>query len=330
MEIKTFFAQKLNGDVIANPSVFLYLPETNDLVSGLEDKNGNPLNNPFSGNSFGEVVFAAPSGQYDMRIVGAGRDFRVRVHFLDVTDALDEAEATVSQYLVDTEAARDAALAAQAAAEAAQAIAEAEAQDAAISANSALQSANSANMSETTAVNSALSASTSASNAASSASSASTSASEALTYRNEAEGFSNDADADRQVAEAAAAAALVAQDAAEAAASAAALAPLYLSLIVTKNAGFTVLKTDSKNYYRYSSATPGTALIPPNSTDDFPVGYSIGFRQVDTGQLTITGDVGVTILYPNDVQPKTRVQHSSLALTKVDTDTWELTGDFAT
>lgn len=122
MEVKTFFAQRLNGDVIANPTVYLYQPDTVTLVAGLADKNGSPIPNPFLGTGLGEICFAAPSGQYDMRIVGAGRDFTTRVHFLDVSDAVNAAVTTIQiqgqVYVAEAEDARDAAIVARDEAEA--------------------------------------------------------------------------------------------------------------------------------------------------------------------------------------------------------------------
>ena len=83
MELKNFFAQTPSGHVIPNPTVYLYQPGTTTPAAGLQDKDGAPLSNPFTGTVDGFVQFAAPDGDYDLRVTGAGRDFTMRVRFID-------------------------------------------------------------------------------------------------------------------------------------------------------------------------------------------------------------------------------------------------------
>lgn len=83
MELKTFFAQDLLGNVIASPVVTVYLPGTTTLVTGLKDADGAALSNPFSGDGNGKVVLAAPDGDYDVTVEGAGRTTTMRVRFID-------------------------------------------------------------------------------------------------------------------------------------------------------------------------------------------------------------------------------------------------------
>lgn len=109
MELKNFFAQDLQGNVIPSPTVYLYLPGTTTLATGLEDKDGNALTNPFTGSANGQVVVSAPDGDYDMRVTGAGRDTTMRVRFIDVSDNVALAQAAAE------EAAQSAAEAAEAA-----------------------------------------------------------------------------------------------------------------------------------------------------------------------------------------------------------------------
>jgi hypothetical protein len=85
MELKNFFAQDLSGNVIASPTVYLYAPSTTTPATGLQDKNGAALTNPFTGSTSGFIQFAAPDGDYDLRVTGAGRDFTMRVRFLDAS-----------------------------------------------------------------------------------------------------------------------------------------------------------------------------------------------------------------------------------------------------
>jgi len=85
MELKNFFAQDLQGNVIVSPMVYLYQPGTTTLVAGIQDSNGSPLANPFTGSAGGQLQLAAPDGDYDLRVTGSGRDFTMRVRFIDST-----------------------------------------------------------------------------------------------------------------------------------------------------------------------------------------------------------------------------------------------------
>lgn len=87
MELKNFFAQDLQGNVIASPTAYLYQPGTTTLATGLQDAYGNPLTNPFTGNATGQLQLAAPDGDYDLRVTGPGRYFTMRVRFVDASPA---------------------------------------------------------------------------------------------------------------------------------------------------------------------------------------------------------------------------------------------------
>lgn len=89
MELKTYFAQDLNGNVIPGATVYLYLPGTTTLAAGLMDVSHNPLPNPFKADVNGKIALAAPDGEYDLRVVSAGRDQTHRIQFLDTTEAID-------------------------------------------------------------------------------------------------------------------------------------------------------------------------------------------------------------------------------------------------
>lgn len=84
MELKNFFAQDLLGNVIPSPMVYLYEAGTSTLANGLQDADGEPLTNPFQASAVGQIQIAAPDGDYDLRVVGAGRDSRMRVRYIDV------------------------------------------------------------------------------------------------------------------------------------------------------------------------------------------------------------------------------------------------------
>lgn len=92
MEIKTRWAQDRSGNVLPFASVSLFYEGTTDLVSGLEDSDGNPLSNPFQADVNGKAVFAAPDGQYDIEFSAGPRESRAAIQFLDVSGALQVVE----------------------------------------------------------------------------------------------------------------------------------------------------------------------------------------------------------------------------------------------
>jgi hypothetical protein len=74
-----------------------------------------------------------------------------------------------------------------------------------------------------------------------------------------------------------------------------------------------------------------TYTIPLNSSVAFPTGSEINLIQIGTGQVTIQGAGGVTLLSTGATAatPKTRTRYSVLTLIKAGTDTWYATGDIA-
>lgn len=81
MELKTFFAQDSSGNTIANPSVSLFLPGTTTLATGLQNAAGATLANPFTGTVQGQIVVAAPDGEYDIKVDGLSRSTTMRLRF---------------------------------------------------------------------------------------------------------------------------------------------------------------------------------------------------------------------------------------------------------
>lgn len=126
MELKTLFAQDLAGNVIATPSVTLFLPDGVTKATGLKRANGSALSNPFAGGADGRITFAAPDGDYIVKITGAGRTLSYDLRFIDaggVTAALegfaaDLANAATTAALTAEANARAAAIAAEATARA--------------------------------------------------------------------------------------------------------------------------------------------------------------------------------------------------------------------
>lgn len=86
MELKTLFAQDAQGNVIPRAVATLYRAGTNTLATGLKDKAGANLSNPFTGGERGEIAFAAPDGDYDLKLSTVGRDYTMRLRFVDAVD----------------------------------------------------------------------------------------------------------------------------------------------------------------------------------------------------------------------------------------------------
>ncbi|MBM7423819.1 sialate O-acetylesterase [Spongiibacter marinus] len=96
MEVKNYFAFTAENKPIRFCTAYLYEAGTSNLVTGLTDKNGNPIDNPFQADKDGLVQFAGPNGVYDLRFKSSLRDYRIRVSIVD-TPALLAAAATAAE-----------------------------------------------------------------------------------------------------------------------------------------------------------------------------------------------------------------------------------------
>lgn len=93
MELKSFFVQDNQGNVVPGATAHLYVPGTTTHATGLQTPAGAPLANPFTATALGQLQFAAPDGEYDLRIIGAARDFTMRVRFIDAGDIIAAGQA---------------------------------------------------------------------------------------------------------------------------------------------------------------------------------------------------------------------------------------------
>ena len=89
MEIKNYFAQDAQGNIMPSANCYLYLPDTTTLATGLIDGNGVPISNPFLASSVGQVEFGAPNGVYDLRVALGARDWTIKVQCADIVQAMD-------------------------------------------------------------------------------------------------------------------------------------------------------------------------------------------------------------------------------------------------
>jgi hypothetical protein len=94
---------------------------------------------------------------------------------------------------------------------------------------------------------------------------------------------------------------------------------------------YTFVLTDRDDLVTASNASAQTYTIPLNSSVAFPTGSLVNLIQIGTGQVTVQGAGGVTVLSTGGTAatPKTRVRYSVMTLIKAGTDTWYATGDVA-
>lgn len=88
MELKSYFAQDSQGNVLPGATCQVYLAGTTTLATGLRDANSEPKSNPFTAASNGLVQFAAPNGVYDLAVSSGGANYTLRVQCNDVNDSI--------------------------------------------------------------------------------------------------------------------------------------------------------------------------------------------------------------------------------------------------
>lgn len=89
MEIKNYFAQDAQGNIMPSANCYLYLPGTTTLATGLVDGSGTPISNPFLASGMGQITFGAPNGVYDLRVTLGARDWTIKVQCADIAQAMD-------------------------------------------------------------------------------------------------------------------------------------------------------------------------------------------------------------------------------------------------
>ena len=88
---------------------------------------------------------------------------------------------------------------------------------------------------------------------------------------------------------------------------------------------YTLALADATNMVEMTGSSANTVTIPTNASVAFAVGTAIDIFQRGTGQTTIAGASGVTVLYTPGL--KLRAQYSSATAVKRDTNTWIVSGD---
>lgn len=94
-------------------------------------------------------------------------------------------------------------------------------------------------------------------------------------------------------------------------------------------ASYTAVIGDAGKVVEFTNAGGATFTIPTNASVAFSTGTWIDIIQYGAGQITVAGDVGVTVRSA-DSKVKTRAQYSGATLVKRGTDEWILFGDIST
>jgi hypothetical protein len=92
---------------------------------------------------------------------------------------------------------------------------------------------------------------------------------------------------------------------------------------------YTTVLADNGKLVTQSNASPITTTIAAFSSVAYPVGSQINFTQLGAGQVTIQGDVGVTIVSTGATAsaPKLRAQYSTATAICLASDSWLVVGD---
>lgn len=92
---------------------------------------------------------------------------------------------------------------------------------------------------------------------------------------------------------------------------------------------YTLQLTDQQKLLLFSSATAVAVTIPLNSVVALPIGTQITLVQNNTGQMTISGAVGVTVTSTGSTanQPKTRAIYSAITVIQTSINNWLAVGD---
>ena len=94
---------------------------------------------------------------------------------------------------------------------------------------------------------------------------------------------------------------------------------------------YTTVLADNGKIITQTNSSPITTTIPPNSSVLYPVGAQITFVQYGSGQLTIQGGAGVTVVStsPTASTPKTTAQYSTATAIQVTANNWLVVGDIS-
>lgn len=96
MELKNFYTQDTQGNILPGAQVYVYQRGTSNLVS-VFDSTGNPKTNPFPSDDDALATFAVANGVYDVRVVSGERDTKLPMQFFDTAQGMAAVAALVEQ-----------------------------------------------------------------------------------------------------------------------------------------------------------------------------------------------------------------------------------------
>jgi len=92
------------------------------------------------------------------------------------------------------------------------------------------------------------------------------------------------------------------------------------------NTSYTYVLDDEDTFIQHDNSSAISVTVPTGSSVGFALGTVLLGEQTNTGQVTITGDTGVTVESAGGAN-KTANQYSQFSLLKIGTDEWRLSGD---
>jgi len=97
--------------------------------------------------------------------------------------------------------------------------------------------------------------------------------------------------------------------------------------IEVKSDTYTLVLADAGKLIRCTKATAMSIIIPTNAAQAYAIGQRVDIMQYGAGQVTVSGDTGVTLR--STPTNKLRATYSSASIIKIGTNEWVLAGDLA-
>jgi hypothetical protein len=97
--------------------------------------------------------------------------------------------------------------------------------------------------------------------------------------------------------------------------------------IEVKSDTYTLVLADAGKLVRCTKGTAMSIIIPTNAAEAYSIGQRVDIMQYGAGQVTVSGDTGVTLR--STPTNKLRATYSTASIIKIGTDEWVLAGDVA-
>jgi hypothetical protein len=97
--------------------------------------------------------------------------------------------------------------------------------------------------------------------------------------------------------------------------------------IEVKSDTYTLVLADAGKLIRCTKGTAMSIIIPTNAAEAYSIGQRVDVMQYGAGQVTVSGDTGVTLR--STPTNKLRATYSTASIIKIATDEWVLAGDVA-